>query len=529
MTPHKIDLTKIRYLDGVRLKNAIIEASKVLENMKEKVDKINVFPIPDKDTGTNMSQTINPVSLENLISNNNSAGIISSELAEAALMGAQGYSGVILAQFFSGFAESIKDTLRLSTTTFANAVQKAKEKAYSALSNPTEGTILTVITDWANCIETKAKKTEDFTEILKTALQKAKISLAETPKKLDVLKKAGVVDAGALGFIHILEGIENFINNGKIIRHKSIPSIKDDKPIFADELLSSKVANKKVGIVTDSSCDLPEQFIKENPIHFIPLKLIFGEKTYLDKVEITPGEFYEKLVTSPVHPKTSQPAVADIKNVFERVLPLYEKIISIHVSGALSGTLQSIKMTAKMLGDKKDKITCIDGKNISGGLGLIIMEIIELINAKIPFAQIVEDTRKFVDNTHIFISLPTLKYLVKGGRVSKQKGIIGKILRLNPIISINKEGEIFPAGKALGNKAAMNKTLELIINKAKIYKRFKFGVAHINAPEKAEWFANKLKEEFNITEEIPKLEAAPVLGVHAGPGTAGIAFIGFKD
>jgi len=529
MNSKKAKLTRIRYLDGVRLKNAIIEGCKVLENMKEKVNKINVFPIPDKDTGTNMSCTINPDSLVSSISNSDSVGIVGFELAEAALTGAQGYSGVILAQFFSGFAESINDQIRLSTKTFAVAVQKAKEKAYQALSNPTEGTILTVISDWANYIESTAKKTEDFAEILKAGLQKAKISLAETPKKLEVLKKAGVVDAGALGFIHLLEGIENFINKGKIVRHKSFATIKDNKPDTARYVASAEVAVKKVGIVTDSSCDLPEQFIKDNPIHFIPLKLIFGEKTYLDKVEITPGEFYEKLVTSSVHPKTSQPAVADIKKVFEKVLPRYEKIISIHVSGALSGTLQSVEMTAKMMGDKQNKITCIDGKNISGGLGLIIWEIVHLINAKVPFNKIVEHTKKFIDNTHIIISLPTLKYLVKGGRVSKQKGIVGKLLNLNPIISINKKGEIFPAGKTLGNKAAMNKTFELIVEKAKNYKRCKFGVAHANAPEKAEWFASKLKETFNITEEIPELEAAPVLGVHAGPGTAGIAFIGFDD
>ena len=529
MHTHNIDLIKIRYLSGTRLKSAIIEGCKLLNDMKEKVNKINVFPIPDKDTGTNMSITMNPGSLESSISNNNSVGVISSELAETALMEAQGCSGVILAQFFSGFAESIKDKIRLSTVTFAEAVQKAKEKAYLALSDPTEGTILTVISDWANCIESAAKKTEDFAEILKAALKKAKSSLSETQQKLEILKKAGVVDAGALGFVYILEGIENFISKGKITRYISITSGVVDKTKTTHQKVDSKIAVKKIGIVTDSSCDLPEQFIKKNPIHLIPLKLIFGEKTYLDKVEITPSEFYDKLVTSPVHPKTSQPAVADIKNVYEKVLPLYEKIISIHLSRVLSGTLRNIEMTAQMLGDKGRKITCVDAKNFSGGLGLIIREIVNLINAEIPFDQIIERSKKFINNTHIIITLPTLKYLVKGGRVSKQKGIIGKILRLNPIISLNKNGEIFTAGKALGNTAAMNKTLQLIIDRAKNYKRFKFGVAHANAPEKAEWFACKLKEQFNITEDIPMLEAAPVLGVHAGPGTAGIAFIGFDD
>ena len=530
MNSAKIHFAKIRYLDGVRLRNAIIESSKLLDRMKESLNKINVFPIPDRDTGTNMSHTMNQISAGISTSSDRSIAVMSSELAEAALMEAQGCSGVILAQFFQGFAEAVKDKIRLSTRAFAAAVQNAKEKAYLALSNPTEGTILTVISDWANHIDVVAKKIDDFTDILKSGLQTAKQSLAETPKKLEVLKNAGVVDDGAQGFVHILEGIENFINNGKIKSLKfigKISSIKIDNSENTDQEISTKTNSQKIGIVTDSSCDLPAQFIKENSIHFIPLKLIFGDKTYLDKVEITPSEFYNKLVTSPVHPKTSQPAVADIKKIYEETLPLYEKIISIHLSGALSGTLQNIEMAAKMFGE--NKITCLDGKSISGALGLIIKEAVELINADISFDQIIASIKKAINNTHIIFSLPSLKYLVKGGRVSKQKGMIGKILHLNPIISVNKEGKLYPAAKAFGNKAAMKKTFQMIVEKAQNYKRLQFGVAHANAYSKAVWYADKLKEAFHITDEIPIVDAAPVLGVHAGPGTAGIAFIGYND
>jgi len=127
-------------------------------------------------------------------------------------MGAQGNSGAILAQFFYGFAEGVKGKWQLTTAAFASAVQRAKKAAYDALSEPRDGTILTVMSDWANYIENTAKKTEDFVELLKNGLNKAKQSLAETPKKLEILKKAGVVDAGAQGFVHLLEGIVNFID-----------------------------------------------------------------------------------------------------------------------------------------------------------------------------------------------------------------------------------------------------------------------------------------------------------------------------
>ena len=396
MNSQKKETSKIRYINSSRLKNAIIEASRLLNEKKAFVNKINVFPIPDKDTGTNMAHTMNQVCSDISRSSERSIGALSSTVAESALMEAQGCSGVILAHFFSGFADSITDKFRLTTAAFAKAVQQAKKKAYLAFSNPTEGTILTVISDWANHIENAAPKTEDFVEILKTGFERAKISLSETPKKLDILKKAGVVDAGAQGFIYMLEGIENFITKGKITAGDFAKSSKVKKT-EERQLPTLSVADvKKVGIVTDSSCDLPEVFIKENPIHIIPLKLIFGDKTYLDKVDITPTEFYNKLVTSDVHPKTSQPAVADIKNVFENVLPLYENIISIHVAGALSGTLRNIEMTAKILTEKTKKIVCVDGKNISGGLGLIVREIVTLIDKKIPFEKIIEQTKQFV-------------------------------------------------------------------------------------------------------------------------------------
>jgi len=521
--------TKISYLNGLRLKNAIIEASKRVECMKESINKINIFPIPDKDTGTNMSITLNQALVSILPRADKSISIMSSLFAEAALMGAQGYSGMILAYFFSGFAEAVKDKSRLSTQTFVAAMQKAKEKAFQSLAQPCQGTMLSVISDWANFLESAAPTTHDFVDLLSASLKKAKDSLARTSNTLPVLKKAGVVDAGALGFVHLLEGFEHLILQGTIERLK--PPLSEMAASKAEIQTTAGIAApmKKVGLVTDSSCDLPDQFVKENDVHVIPLKLVFSNKTYLDKVDITPSEFYEKLAHASGHPHTSQPAVADIKKVYEKVLPLYEKIVSIHLPAALSGTLQNIELTAKSIKENLNKITCLDGKNISGGLGLIVREIAYLIQQKLPFDQILERTKGFIDNTHLAISLPTLKYLVKGGRVSKQKGFIGNLLHLNPIISINSKGELYLAGKTIGSKAARKKTLELIVNKAKHYKRLKFCVAHAKALAKAEWYVNQLQQTFQITDEIPILEAAPVLGVHAGPGTAGIAFIGFND
>ncbi len=597
---------KISYLDGKRLKLAIIAGSRLVEKMQQQLNKINVFPVPDGDTGTNMALTMSNISLELAATTERSVAQVSSQMAEAALLGAQGNSGAILAQFFHGFAENVKGKLILTTASFASAVQNAKAAAYQALSEPKEGTILTIISDWANYIERASTKTEDFSLLFKNALQRARQSLAATPQKLQVLKKAGVVDAGAQGFVHLLEGIVHFIEKGKIKRLSQFPSRKqtvglpvnlsraelkfrfctecilsapdlkisnlkqallllgdslivaggkskvrihlhtnspadvfrtaqafgkissqkiDDMLIQHTEAISKQLIGK-IAIVTDSSCDLPAEFFAENNIAVIPLKIIFGNKVYLDKVDITPVEFYSRLVQATEHPKTSQPNIADIKAIYDQVVPYYEKIISIHLPRAVSGTLQAIETAARTYGGKQ--IACIDGKGISVALGLLVIEAVEAIKQNKPFEQIVAHLQQMANQIQIFISLPTIKYLVKGGRISRPKGLIGRLLRLSPIISFDKNGMIFWAAKALGEKASLKKTLSKILEKARQYQRVKFIVAHAKAPAKAQWLVEQLQKSFPEAKDILILDAAPVLGVHAGPGTAGVAFIGYN-
>jgi len=600
---------KIKYLDGRRLRNAIFASTKRLAKMQTHLNKINVFPVPDGDTGTNMVHTMNHISVQLSATADKSITAVSSQLAESALMGAQGNSGAILAQFFHGFAEGVKGKWKLTTAAFAAAVQNARQAAYEALAEPREGTILTVISDWANYIEKTAKKTEDFVDLLKSGLQKARQSLAETPKKLEVLRKAGVVDAGAQGFVHILEGIVHFIDKGRIekiinfqLNQESAATITTPRNVDSDikfrfctecmvtatsidhaqlkkalhdlgdslivagskervrvhvhtnspdsvfEVISSygEISERKIddmikqhheiystakigsiGIVTDSSCDLPYRFIKENHIHIIPLKLIFGNQTYLDKVNISPIEFYDKLVTSPHHPTTSQPALAEVLQVYERVLPQYDSVLSIHLPRVVSGTFQTIEKAVQM--SDSERITCIDGKGISAGLGLVVMEAVEAIKDGLSLDQVKARVQQAIENIKIFIMLPTLKYLVKGGRISKPKGMIGNLLRLNPIVSFDKDGRVVLAAKAFGEKHAMKKTLKMAAKYISKYQRVKFIVAHANAYSKATWYVDQLKKRFDVKEEIPIVDAAPVLGVHAGPGTAGFAFIGYED
>lgn len=206
----------IDYVDGVRLYRSVTAGLKRVVSRQDYLNKINVFPVPDGDTGTNMAYTLS--SIEDGINNQIFSDVnqMSAAIADAALDGARGNSGAILAQFLVGFADGARDCLQLTTREFGNAVKTAKEFAYEALAKPKEGTILSVISDWAEDIRSKSRESGDFRPVLDSALACARDSLAQTPEKLAVLAKAGVVDAGAQGFVDFMDGIQEFVLNGAV-------------------------------------------------------------------------------------------------------------------------------------------------------------------------------------------------------------------------------------------------------------------------------------------------------------------------
>jgi DegV family protein with EDD domain len=522
---------KIRYLDGTGLKNAILTGIEVLKKKQRFLNKINVFPIPDRDTGTNMVATLNGIFTKINHSSDYSISVVSSLIAESALAGAQGYSGIILAQFLNGFAKGVEGKEQISTNDFAQALQKGQKAAYATLDDPVEGTILTVIKDWSNSVARISRQVTDFKVLLMESQTTINQSLKDTTKKLLVLKEAKVADAGAQGFVYLFEGMLHYFLQGKTDRLAET----DFKHKFSSKSKSTNKKNKnipsikkaRIGIVTDSSCDLPRSFLKNHQIDMIPLKISFGPETFLDKVEITPTEFYNRLVSSKQHPKTSQPALVDIKRVYDRVVEKYDTIISIHLPRVVSGTLKVIEKAAQKYGEKK--IVCIDGKTISAALGLIIMEAVEAMNKGFSLEEIIKHINRAIKSIKIFIVLPTVKYLVKGGRLSKPKGILGRALRLKPIVSIDREGNIYLAAKAFGEKNAFKKAFNMAVKEVSKFRRAKFMVAHAHAQKKASWVVDQLTHIFQINDEIQTVEAAPVLGVHAGPGTVGFGFIGYDD
>lgn len=196
----------LKRLDGLALSNMIANGAANLSQNADYVDSLNVFPVPDGDTGTNMNLTMTSGAKEVAAMNSSDIAEVSSKFARGLLMGARGNSGVILSQLFRGFGKAVEDKAELTTVDFAEALKRGVDTAYKAVMKPVEGTILTVAREAADEALLSSESTSDFTEFMKRVIAEAKASLDRTPDLLPVLKEVGVVDSGGQGLLVIYEG-----------------------------------------------------------------------------------------------------------------------------------------------------------------------------------------------------------------------------------------------------------------------------------------------------------------------------------
>ncbi|MHC2994676.1 MAG: DegV family EDD domain-containing protein [Candidatus Atribacteria bacterium] len=281
---------------------------------------------------------------------------------------------------------------------------------------------------------------------------------------------------------------------------------------------------KSIGLVTDSTCDLPPEIIKEYNIQVVPIVIQVGKESYLDQVEIKPKDFCYLLQISNKKLLTSQPTPASFKEVYNKAAPKYESIISLHISEKLSGTIQGARIGSKST-KYSDKIHIIDSKTSSAALGLLVSEAAQLIQKGLRLEEVIDRLKIAANNVKIFISIPTLKYLIRSGRLSRTKGILGTLLNLKPIITVSSDGHIVEAAKVIGQKRVVHKTLDLVIKFAKSVKNPRFGIAYVSAPKLAQWYCDKILTVFNSS-KVMIVEASPALSVHIGIGGAAIAVLG---
>jgi hypothetical protein len=598
----------IAYLDGRRLSRAVIAGAHFVGERAEPLNRINVFPVPDGDTGTNLASTLQKVAAGIARLKERHVRRMSAALADEALGGARGNSGAILAQFFSGFSEGLPDRQRITTGDFGEAVLKATDSAYGAIARPVEGTILTVIRDWAHDVANRAKDIRDFAVLLPDSLKVAKRSLENTPKQMAALRKAGVVDAGGQGFVYLLEGIVRYLTDtarrgalpelppeevraakfdrtpesilfryctealleGESIDRNALrreAALMGDSVVIAGgsarvrlhvhtneperlfevagryaEVAQTKVEDMhaqhesrfdknradRVAVVTDSTCDLPDGMLEDLHVAVVPVRVYFGSENYLDKVTLTPAEFYARFAVTDEPPKTSQPPPADFTQVYRYVAAHAARIVSIHLSKAVSGTYQAAIVGSRPI--ENTRFEHVNSRNASVGLGLIVRAAAEAAAAGKPFDEVVRVAREAADRVIVYIAVPSLEHLVRGGRVPPMKGFIAKLFGLLPVLTLTKKGAAEAVARARGFEPALRKMMDLLFaateagNGSGAARQRRFGVAHSDASELAERLAREIRERYPES-DVMIVECGPALGAHGGPGAVAVAVL----
>lgn len=259
-------MTKI---DGILLKQMIISGANNLYNNYPEVDALNVFPVPDGDTGTNMNLTISSGAKEITTRNDASVYDVAKAFSRGLLMGARGNSGVIISQIFRGFAQGLKGKIEATAQDISDALLMGKEVAYKAVMRPVEGTILTVIRESSQALADSVYPDMPLDEALDILLKEARESLKRTPNLLPVLKEAGVVDSGGAGLCKIIEGFDLALHNQ--IVEKNMPDVVSDsvvEPIIGN--VQASLEHKEFGYCTEFILKLPEDPIKAKKKNFVP-------------------------------------------------------------------------------------------------------------------------------------------------------------------------------------------------------------------------------------------------------------------
>ncbi|MCR2804929.1 DegV family protein [Paenibacillus soyae] len=277
----------------------------------------------------------------------------------------------------------------------------------------------------------------------------------------------------------------------------------------------------KVRIVADSTSDIPADVRERLGITMVPLKVLFGEETYMDSVTISAEQFYERLKASPVLPTTSQPSPLEFSDVYERLLDEDPDgpIISIHLAAVLSGTHQSAVIAESML-ERPADITIVDSKSASYGIGLQVVRAAEMAQAGESKERILEEIQRLQNDLELYFLVDTLEFLHKGGRIGRASALIGSILNIKPILSLDKDGGVYSVDKVRGTKKAMARIAEMF--------KATFGdapvgliIAGSDNREAAEELGNRVKGELNV-KEVGYTTVGSVIGVHTGPGVSAV-------
>jgi hypothetical protein len=573
-----------------------------LISREELINKINVFPVPDGDTGTNLALTLQAVLAALRSTPDTHAGQTLTRIADAALDGARGNSGAILAQFLLGVGDRAGHLAEINALAFADAFSGGAAYARESLVEPREGTILSVLSDFAAAMD-RAVKTQgvrDLRALFREALTAARRSLEATRDQLEMLRRANVVDAGALGFVELVTGMSEYLDTGvapasdgdiemlrgedsaagtqQNLEHRfctectitgdgidrrrlreeasSLGSslvlagtqkklrlhlhLNEPAKLFelaalygavagekADDMqrqqeMAHHLAGRQVAVVTDSAADLPDSVLEALDIHVVPARVHFGTHSYLDKVGMSPEEFFRELAANPQHPKTSQPPPGDFRRAFEFLGSHYRAVVYVGLTARVSGTFQSA-LTAAGRARTRARILTVDSGTAALGQGLIAMRAAEVAAAGGNADAVQAAALAARGRTRTWGCLVTLEFAVRGGRVPRIVKTLSDILGITPILSVHADGQLGIGGVLFGRGNPYRRFGDFVRRRLDAGRHWRVGIAHANVPDGAAEVLEAIVTALPSADLLPVIPLGTALGVHAGPGCVVVA------
>ena len=567
-------------------------------NQQENLNSINVFPVADGDTGTNLALSLT-ATLEALKdTKTKNLNTILTQFADKLLDSSRGNSGAILAQFFQGMCDSAEGLSDFTTKTFSESVKLGSDYAYDALSEPKEGTILTLISVLAKHLQKTIAKNKkiQFQSLMLEGLNASKKALKETQNQLEELSKAGVVDAGAKGFFILFEGMTDFIINRKIEKKPDlghlfyesaivkmegseekleyffcteciISGLEIDRRKLREEISvmgnsivlagtkrkaklhihtnepadvfdiarkygevsaekcddmrrqqhTAHITNSTFSVITDSAADIPDQDMDNLDIHIVPIRIQFSNRSYLDKVSITPNEFFSKLKNSDITPTTSQPSMGDFRRQYQFLASHFPDVISISLSEKISGTFQAAKLAIEK-NKASGKIHLINSRSVSLGQGLIVTFAAECAQAGLDIATTLTAVKKIIEETTAYALIDDIQYAVRGGRIPSSVKFLTDTFSLTPVLKTLPNGNIKAKTALFGKKNVLRKYASYIEKNSPKNKKLRIAIGHALCQSKADKLQNLLFQKMDNILSCRITDLGAAIGVHGGPG-----------
>lgn len=276
----------------------------------------------------------------------------------------------------------------------------------------------------------------------------------------------------------------------------------------------------KVAIVTDSTVNLPEEFVKQYNLNIVPLNVIWEGKTYKEGIDISTSEFYRRLKTSRELPTTSQPSAGQFHEVFSDLAKSHEGIVGIFLSEDLSGTLDSARTAVEMMKDYPIEI--VDSRVISLALGFLVLAAARAAQQNLGISEVADAARRLVSTTRFIFVVETLEYLHRGGRIGGAQRLLGSVLSMKPLLQL-QEGKVMPLESVRSKRKAVNRMLAIAAEDLKNKHDIRLGVIHAATKDEADQIQKAATELLNPIEVVQN-ELSPVIGTHVGPGTVGLSY-----